>query len=121
MRFPNRFLFVLLEPCNQGITLRDIVNAVPYVAIKDGLLTTGKKGKKNVFNSRIIEFEGLPDIKVEQAFEFTDASAERSAAGCTFKLNKEPVMEYIQSNVTLLQAMIADGYQSAASSSTADR
>ena len=96
-----------------GITLRDIVNAVPYIALKNGLLTTGKKGKKNIFNSRIIEFEGLPDVKVEQAFEFTDASAERSAAGCTFKLNQEPVMEYIRSNVVLLESMIADGYQNA--------
>ena len=93
-----------------GITLRDLVNAIPYVAIQQGLLTVGKEGKKNVFSGRIIEIEGLPDLKVEQAFELTDATAERSAAAGTVRLNKEPVIEYIRSNVTLLKWMIADGY-----------
>jgi aconitate hydratase 2/2-methylisocitrate dehydratase len=93
-----------------GITLRDLVHAIPYVAIQQGLLTVEKKGKKNVFNGRILEIEGLPDLKVEQAFEFADASAERSANGCTVRLNKEPVIEYLQSNVTLLKWMIANGY-----------
>ena len=77
-----------------GITLRDLVHAIPYVAIQKGLLTVEKKGKKNVFSGRILEIEGLPDLKVEQAFELADASAERSAAGCTVKLNPEPVIEY---------------------------
>ena len=96
-----------------GITLRDLVSAIPYFAIKQGNLTVEKKGKKNVFNGRIIEIEGLPDLKVEQAFELTDASAERSAAACTVKLNKEPVLEYLKSNVTLLKWLIANGYQDA--------
>ncbi|GHU36690.1 aconitate hydratase B [Betaproteobacteria bacterium] len=96
-----------------GITLRDLVNAIPYQAIKQGLLTVEKKGKKNVFNGRILEIEGLPDLKVEQAFELTDASAERSAAACTVRLNKEPVIEYLRSNATLLKWMIANGYQDA--------
>ena len=78
-----------------GITLRDLVNAIPLAAIKNGLLTVAKKGKKNVFNGRILEIEGLPDLKVEQAFELSDASAERSAAGCTVRLNKEPIIEYM--------------------------
>src|SRR5210317_1025276 len=94
-----------------GITLRDLVNAIPYVAIQQGLLTVGKEGKKNVFSGRIIEIEGLPDLKVEQAFELTDSTAERSAAAGTVRLNKEPVIEYIRSNVSLLNWMIADGYQ----------
>ncbi len=93
-----------------GITLRDLVNAIPYVAIQQGLLTVEKKGKKNVFSGRILEIEGLPDLKVEQAFELADASAERSANGCTIKLNKEPIIEYITSNITLLRWMIANGY-----------
>jgi len=93
-----------------GITLRDLVNAIPYAAIQAGLLTVAKQGKKNVFSGRILEIEGLPDLKVEQAFEFTDASAERSAAGCTIKLNKEPIIEYLRSNVTMLRWMIAEGY-----------
>jgi aconitate hydratase 2/2-methylisocitrate dehydratase len=93
-----------------GITLRDLVNAIPYVAIKQGLLTVEKKGKKNLFNGVILEIEGLPDLKVEQAFELTDASAERSAAACTVRLNKEPVIEYVRSNVTLLKWMVANGY-----------
>ncbi len=96
-----------------GITLRDLVNAIPHEAIKRGLLTVEKKGKKNVFNGRILEIEGLPDLKVEQAFELSDASAERSAAACTVRLNKEPVIEYINSNIKLIKAMIADGYADA--------
>jgi len=96
-----------------GITLRDLVNAIPYAAIQEGTLTVGKQGKKNVFNGRILEIEGLPDLKVEQAFEFADASAERSANGCTVKLNKEPVIEFLNSNIVLLQNMIDSGYQDA--------
>ncbi|MDD3518201.1 MAG: bifunctional aconitate hydratase 2/2-methylisocitrate dehydratase [Chromatiales bacterium] len=94
-----------------GITLRDLVNAIPYVAIQQGLLTVAKAGKKNVFNGRILEIEGLPDLKVEQAFELSDASAERSAAACTVRLNKEPIIEYLRSNITLLKWMIASGYE----------
>jgi aconitate hydratase 2/2-methylisocitrate dehydratase len=94
-----------------GITLRDLVNAIPYAAIQEGTLTVGKQGKQNVFNGRILEIEGLPDLKVEQAFEFADASAERSANGCTVKLNKEPVIEFLNSNIVLLQNMIDSGYQ----------
>ncbi|MFO1372761.1 MAG: bifunctional aconitate hydratase 2/2-methylisocitrate dehydratase, partial [Candidatus Competibacteraceae bacterium] len=94
-----------------GITLRDLVNAIPYAAIQAGTLTVAKEGKKNVFNGRILEIEGLPDLKVEQAFELSDASAERSAAGCTVRLNKEPIIEYLNSNITLLKWMIANGYQ----------
>ena len=98
-----------------GITLRDLVNAMPYAAIKAGDLTVGKQGKKNVFNGRILEIEGLPDLKVEQAFEFADASAERSANGCTVRLNKEPVIEFLNSNIVLMQNMIENGYQDARS------
>ncbi len=94
-----------------GITLRDMVNAIPYYAIKAGLLTVEKKGKKNIFSGRILEIEGLPDLKIEQAFELTDASAERSAAGCTVRLNKEPIVEYLRSNITLMKWMIAEGYE----------
>lgn len=96
-----------------GITLRDLVNAIPYAAIQKGDLTVGKQGKKNVFNGRILEIEGLPDLKVEQAFEFADASAERSANGCTVRLNKEPVIEFLNSNIVLMQNMIDNGYQDA--------
>ncbi|CUA84718.1 aconitase [Gulbenkiania indica] len=96
-----------------GITLRDLVNAIPLYAIKQGLLTVAKQGKKNIFSGRILEIEGLPELKVEQAFELTDASAERSAAGCTVQLNKEPVVEYLKSNITLMKWMIANGYQDA--------
>ncbi|TFY96468.1 bifunctional aconitate hydratase 2/2-methylisocitrate dehydratase [Ramlibacter rhizophilus] len=96
-----------------GVTLRDLVNAIPLYAIKQGLLTVEKKGKKNVFSGRILEIEGLPDLKVEQAFELSDASAERSAAGCTVHLNTAPVVEYINSNITLMKWMIAQGYQDA--------
>jgi aconitate hydratase 2/2-methylisocitrate dehydratase len=93
-----------------GITLRDLVNAIPLYAIKAGLLTVAKQGKKNIFSGRILEIEGLPDLKVEQAFELSDASAERSAGGCTVHLNKEPIIEYITSNITMLKWMIAEGY-----------
>ncbi|SFM08420.1 bifunctional aconitate hydratase 2/2-methylisocitrate dehydratase [Variovorax sp. OV329] len=96
-----------------GVTLRDLVNAIPLYAIKAGLLTVEKKGKKNIFSGRILEIEGLPDLKVEQAFELSDASAERSAAGCTVRLNKEPIAEYINSNITLMKWMIAEGYADA--------
>jgi len=96
-----------------GITLRDLVNAIPYAAIQKGELTVGKQGKKNVFNGRILEIEGLPDLKVEQAFEFADASAERSANGCTVHLNKEPIIEYLNSNIVLLEHLIDKGYQDA--------
>ncbi|RDS85997.1 bifunctional aconitate hydratase 2/2-methylisocitrate dehydratase [Dyella psychrodurans] len=94
-----------------GVTLRDLVNAIPLYAIKQGLLTVAKQGKKNIFSGRILEIEGLPNLKVEQAFELSDASAERSAAGCTVHLNKEPIIEYLNSNITLLKYMIAQGYQ----------
>ena len=93
-----------------GITLRDLVHAIPYYAIKQGLLTVEKKGKKNIFSGRILEIEGLEQLKVEQAFELSDASAERSAAACTIKLAKEPIIEYLQSNIVLLKYMIAEGY-----------
>ena len=93
-----------------GVTLRDLVNAIPLYAIKAGLLTVAKQGKKNIFSGRILEIEGLPDLKVEQAFELSDASAERSAAGCTVHLDKAPIIEYITSNVTMLKWMIASGY-----------
>ncbi|THF66462.1 bifunctional aconitate hydratase 2/2-methylisocitrate dehydratase [Pseudothauera nasutitermitis] len=96
-----------------GVTLRDLVNAIPLYAIRQGLLTVEKKGKKNVFSGRILEIEGLPDLKVEQAFELTDASAERSAAGCTVHLNKAPIVEYMNSNITLMKWMIANGYEDA--------
>lgn len=94
-----------------GVTLRDLVNAIPYQAIQDGLLTVAKEGKKNIFSGRIVEIEGLPDLKVEQAFELSDATAERSAAGCSVKLNEEPIAEYLRSNITLLKWMIAEGYK----------
>lgn len=94
-----------------GITLRDMVNAIPLAAIKQGLLTVEKKGKKNIFSGRILEIEGLPDLKVEQAFELSDAAAERSAAACAVQLNPEPIAEYLTSNITLMKWMIANGYQ----------
>ena len=93
-----------------GVTLRDLVHAIPLYAIKAGLLTVAKAGKKNIFSGRILEIEGLPDLKVEQAFELSDASAERSAAGCTIKLNPAPIKEYLTSNIVLMKNMIADGY-----------
>lgn len=93
-----------------GLTLRDMVNAIPYVALQRGLLTLDKQGKLNVFSGRILEIEGLPDLKVEQAFELSDASAERSAGGCTIRLNEAPIREYLNSNIVLLKWMIAEGY-----------
>ena len=93
-----------------GITLRDLVNAIPYAAIQQGLLTIDKDNKKNIFSGRCLEIEGLPDMKVEQAFELSDASAERSASGCTVRLNKEPIIEYLNSNIVMLRWMIASGY-----------
>ncbi|MCD6663993.1 MAG: bifunctional aconitate hydratase 2/2-methylisocitrate dehydratase [Comamonas sp.] len=96
-----------------GVTLRDLVHAIPLFAIKQGLLTVAKAGKKNIFSGRILEIEGLPNLKCEQAFELSDASAERSAAGCTIRLNKEPIIEYLKSNMVLMKNMIADGYEDA--------
>ena len=110
---PESVLVRFKGTMQNGITLRDLVNAIPLYAIKAGLLTVEKKGKKNIFSGRILEIEGLPDLKVEQAFELSDASAERSAAGCTVHLNKEPIIEYINSNVTMMKWMIANGYSDA--------
>ena len=110
---PESVLVRFTGTMQPGVTLRDLVNAIPYVAIQKGLLTVEKQGKKNVFSGRILEIEGLPDLKVEQAFELSDASAERSAAGCTIRLGKEPIAEYLKSNITLLEWMIAEGYESA--------
>merc|ERR1712230_196022 len=107
---PESVLVRFSGTMNDGITLRDLVHAIPYYAIKQGLLTVEKKGKINAFSGRILEIEGLPDLKVEQAFELSDASAERSAAGCTIKLNQEPIVEYLNSNVTMLKWMISEGY-----------
>ena len=107
---PESVLVRFTGTMQPGITLRDLVNAIPYAALQSGLLTVEKKGKKNVFSGRILEIEGLPDLKIEQAFELTDASAERSAAGCTVRLNRAPVVEYLRSNITLLNWMIAEGY-----------
>lgn len=111
LEMPESVLVRFTGEMQDGITLRDLVNAIPYYAIKQGLLTVEKQGKKNIFNGRILEIEGLPNMKVEQAFELSDASAERSAAACSVRLNKEPVIEYLKSNVTLIEAMIADGYE----------
>jgi aconitate hydratase 2/2-methylisocitrate dehydratase len=107
---PESVLVRFTGEMQAGITLRDLVNAIPYIALQRGLLTLDKKGKKNVFSGRILEIEGLPDLKVEQAFELSDASAERSAGGCTVRLNEAPIREYLNSNITLLQWMIAQGY-----------
>jgi aconitate hydratase 2/2-methylisocitrate dehydratase len=107
---PESVLVRFTGEMQAGITLRDLVNAIPYVAIQRGLLTVEKKGKKNVFSGRILEIEGLPDLKIEQAFELSDASAERSAGGCTVRLNEAPIREYLNSNIALLQWMIAQGY-----------
>ena len=110
---PESVLVRFKGKMQDGITLRDLVNAIPYYAIKAGLLTVEKKGKKNVFSGRILEIEGLPDLKVEQAFELSDAAAERSAAACAVALNKEPMVEYMRSNITLMKWMIAEGYADA--------
>ncbi|MDO9214910.1 MAG: bifunctional aconitate hydratase 2/2-methylisocitrate dehydratase [Methylococcales bacterium] len=107
---PESVLVRFTGEMQAGITLRDLVNAIPYVALQRGLLTLDKKGKKNVFSGRILEIEGLPDLKVEQAFELSDASAERSAGGCNVRLNEAPISEYLNSNITLLRWMIAQGY-----------
>jgi aconitate hydratase 2/2-methylisocitrate dehydratase len=107
---PESVLVKFTGSLQPGVTLRDVVNAIPYVAIQQGLLTVAKEGKKNVFNGRIMEIEGLPDLKLEQAFELTDATAERSCAGSTIKLSVETVSEYLRSNVALLKNMIARGY-----------
>ncbi len=111
LTMPESVLVRFKGELQPGITLRDLVNAIPHQAIKEGLLTVEKQGKKNIFAGRILEIEGLPDLKAEQAFELSDASAERSAAACTVKLNKEPVLEYLKSNVTLLEQMIESGYE----------
>jgi len=107
---PESILVRFKGKMQPGITLRDLVHAIPYYAIQAGLLTVAKSGKINEFSGRILEIEGLPDLKVEQAFELSDASAERSAAGCTVKLNPEPVKEYLNSNIVLMKNMIAQGY-----------
>jgi aconitate hydratase 2/2-methylisocitrate dehydratase len=108
---PESILVRFKGQMQPGVTLRDLVHAIPLYAIKRGLLTVAKAGKVNAFSGRILEIEGLPDLKVEQAFELSDASAERSAAGCTVHLNKEPIIEYMTSNIVLMKNMIADGYQ----------
>ncbi|WP_303908709.1 bifunctional aconitate hydratase 2/2-methylisocitrate dehydratase [Thiohalomonas denitrificans] len=108
---PESVKVVFKGKMQPGVTLRDLVNAIPYAAIQHGHLTVAKAGKKNVFSGRILEIEGLEHLKVEQAFELSDASAERSAAACTVKLDKEPIIEYLQSNITLLKWMIASGYE----------
>jgi aconitate hydratase 2/2-methylisocitrate dehydratase len=107
---PESVLVRFTGEMQPGITLRDMVNAIPYAAIQRGLLTIDKTGKKNVFSGRILEIEGLPNLKVEQAFELSDASAERSAGGCTIRLSEAPIREYLNSNITLLKWMIAEGY-----------
>tara|TARA_B100001059_G_scaffold233786_1_gene274675 strand:+ start:881 stop:3499 length:2619 start_codon:yes stop_codon:yes gene_type:complete len=110
---PESVLVRFTGEMQPGITLRDLVNAIPYAALQSGDLTLEKKGKKNIFSGRILEIEGLPNLKVEQAFEISDASAERSAGGCTIRLAKEPIIEYFESNITLLRWMISEGYQDA--------
>merc|ERR1712176_279385 len=107
---PESILVRFKGEMQPGITLRDLVHAIPYVAIQQGDLTVPKKGKKNIFSGRVLEIEGLEQLKCEQAFELSDASAERSAAGCTIKLDKEPIIEYLNSNVIMLKWMIAQGY-----------
>ncbi len=111
LTMPESVLVRFKGEMQPGIVLRDLVNAIPYQAIKDGLLTVEKKGKKNIFAGRILEIEGLENLKCEQAFELSDASAERSAAACTVKLNKEPVIEYLKSNIALIEELIEQGYQ----------
>lgn len=113
LNVPESVLVRFTGELQKGITLRDLVNAIPHEAMKRGLLTVEKKGKKNVFAGRVLEIEGLPQLKVEQAFELSDASAERSAAACTVRLDKEPVIEYLSSNIQLLQQMIEEGYGNA--------
>ena len=110
---PESVLVKFTGELQPGITLRDVVNAIPYVAMQKGLLTVEKQNKKNVFSGKILEIEGLPNLKVEQAFELTDASAERSCAGCTIKLSEETIAEYLRSNIALLTNMVARGYSDA--------
>ena len=107
---PESVLVKFTGTMQPGITLRDLVNAIPYAALKTGNLTLEKEGKINVFSGRCLEIEGLPDLKVEQAFELSDASAERSSSGCTIKLNKEPIIEYLNSNIVLMRWLISEGY-----------
>ena len=107
---PESVLVKFIGTMQPGITLRDLVNAIPYAALKTGNLTLEKEGKINVFSGRCMEIEGLPDLKVEQAFELSDASAERSSSGCTIKLNKEPIIEYLNSNIVLMRWLISEGY-----------
>jgi len=114
LTMPESVLVRFKGSMQPGITLRDMVNAIPHQAIKDGLLTVEKAGKKNIFGGRVLEIEGLEDLKCEQAFELSDASAERSAAACTVKLNKEPIIEYLNSNIVLIEELIAQGYEDAA-------
>ncbi|KIM08693.1 MAG: hypothetical protein KU29_02875 [Sulfurovum sp. FS06-10] len=111
LTMPESVLVRFKGTMQPGITLRDMVNAIPHQAIKDGLLTVEKKGKKNIFAGRVLEIEGLEDLKCEQAFELSDASAERSAAACAVKLNKEPIIEYLESNIVLIEELIAQGYE----------
>ncbi|WP_373071038.1 bifunctional aconitate hydratase 2/2-methylisocitrate dehydratase [Sulfurimonas sp.] len=114
LTMPESVLVRFKGKMQPGITLRDMVNAIPHQAIKDGLLTVEKAGKKNIFAGRVLEIEGLEDLKCEQAFELSDASAERSAAACTVKLNKEPIIEYLSSNIALIDELIEQGYEDAA-------
>lgn len=111
LTMPESVLVKFTGNMQPGITLRDLVNAIPYYAIKQGLLTVPKKNKKNIFAGTIVEIQGLPDLKVEQAFELSDASAERSAAACSVQLNKEPIIEYLSSNIALIEKMIEEGYE----------
>ncbi len=111
LTMPESVLVRFKGSMQPGITLRDMVNAIPYQAIKDGLLTVEKAGKKNIFGGRVLEIEGLENLRCEQAFELSDASAERSAAACTVKLNKEPIIEYLNSNIVLIEELIAQGYE----------
>jgi len=113
LTMPESVLVRFKGSIQPGITLRDMVNAIPHQAIKDGLLTVAKAGKKNIFSGRVLEIEGLEDLKCEQAFELSDASAERSAAACTVKLNKEPIIEYLESNIVLIEELINQGYEDA--------
>ena len=115
LNMPGSVLVRFSGRLQKGVTLRDLVNAIPYYAIKRGLLTVEKKGKKNVFAGKILEIEGLENLKVEQAFELSDASAERSAAACAVNLSQQSVREYVRSNVALIEAMIEAGYESRAS------
>jgi aconitate hydratase 2/2-methylisocitrate dehydratase len=113
LTMPESVLVRFKGEMQPGITLRDLVNAIPYQAIQDGLLTVEKKGKKNIFAGTIVEIQGLPDLKVEQAFELSDSAAERSAAACSVQLDKEPIIEYLSSNIALIGKMIEEGYEDA--------